>query len=327
MRPELRNGRCSGGLTWLALLCVWLGCSQGEEQEAVRARAAEGGWVAVGRPQELRVEASREVLPSEKAPRVSRLQRAPARAPSARAWQEAPSEEHALQLARAYFPELVGPPESGEPRRVPVHPESALRVRLPATENGELEVATRGYVFRARPQVSSGGAASKPVAGAAFYGTKHFWSAEGARGLESRGLTLTQRAEEFVVMEAGGRPYRTTYEVEVPEGIQVLRDAGEYLEFLDGADVPVVRLHYVVARDAAGRSRQGQVRLGGVQPAGRGGPGNLPRLALVGRTLKVEMEVGLEGLEGPVVVDPGWSSTGSMVAGRYRQTATLLPDG
>jgi len=229
-------------------------------------------------------------------------------------------------LARAYFPEIVGSPEP-EQRRVPVNPEAALRVRLPATENGEVEVATRGYVFRARPQASSGGAASKPGAGATFYGAGHFWSTEGAQGLEPQGLTLTQRAEEFVVMEAGGRPYRATYEVEVPEGIQVVRDAGEYLEFLDRAQVPVVRLHYAVARDAAGRSSQGQVRLGGVQPAGRGGPGNLPRLALVGRTLKVEMEVGLEGLEGPVVVDPGWSSTGSMVAARYRQTSTLLPNG
>ncbi|WP_324961112.1 kelch repeat-containing protein [Archangium sp.] len=314
-----------GGLTWLALMCVWLGCSQGEELEAVGARAAEGGWVAVGHPRELREEAARETPPWGTAPRVSRPQ-PPARAAFVRAWQEAPSQERALLLARAYFPEFAGSPESEE-RRVPVNPEAALRVRLPATENGAVEVATRGYVFRARPRAPSGVAASRSTAGATFYGARHFWTAEGAQGLAREGLWLTQRAEEFVVMEAGGTPYRAAYEVEVPDGIQVVRDAGEYLEFLDGAEVPVVRLHYAVARDSAGRGRQGQVRLGGARPAGRGGPGNLQRLVLEGRTLKVEMEVGLEGLEGPVVVDPGWSATGSMATARYRQTSTLLPNG
>ena len=43
--------------------------------------------------------------------------------------------------------------------------------------------------------------------------------------------------------------------------------------------------------------------------------------------MKVELEVGLEGLEGPVVVDPGWSATGSMATPRYWHTATLLPNG
>jgi hypothetical protein len=63
-----------------------------------------------------------------------------------KAWREAPSEEHALLLARAYFPEFAGSPEP-EPRQVPVNPATALRVRLPAMESGEVEVATRGYVF------------------------------------------------------------------------------------------------------------------------------------------------------------------------------------
>jgi uncharacterized delta-60 repeat protein len=314
-----------GGLTWLALMCLWLGCSQSEGLEAAEARAPEGGWVAVGRPQELREEAQREPLPWGMAPRLSGRQ-PPVRAPSVRAWQETPSEEHALRLARAYFPEFAGSAEP-EPRRAPLAPQAALRVKLPATESGELEVATRGYVFRARSQDTRGAKVSSTTAGATFYGARHFWTAEGAQGLEEQGLWLAQRVEEFLVLEAGGTPYRASYEVEVPEGIQVLRDAGTYLEFLDREQVPVVRLHYAVARDAAGLSRQGQVRLRGVQPAGRGGPGNLQLLALEGRKLTVEMEVGLEGMEGPVVVDPGWSSTGSMAEGRYRQTATLLPDG
>jgi N-acetylneuraminic acid mutarotase len=57
------------------------------------------------------------------------------------------------------------------------------------------------------------------------------------------------------------------------------------------------------------------------------GPGQLPRLALKDRTLRVEMTVELEGIQGPLVADPGWSSTGSMAATRNLHTATLLPSG
>jgi N-acetylneuraminic acid mutarotase len=243
-----------------------------------------------------------------------------------RAWREAPSEDSALLLARSYFPEFSGDVEP-EARKAPLNPATALRVRLADREHGELELATRGYVFRVRPQGGSTAAASRQAPGTTFYGPRHFWKAVGGQAVGQEGLWLTQRVEEFVVAEAGADTYRASYEVEVPEGIHTLRDAGEYLEFLDSRDVPVVRMHYPVARDEAGRSRQGTVRLWGATPQGRGGPGNLPRLALERRTLKVELEVGQEGLEGPVVVDPGWSTTSELAAARHWHTATLLLNG
>jgi MYXO-CTERM domain-containing protein len=243
-----------------------------------------------------------------------------------RAWREAPSEDSALLLARAYFPEFSGDVEP-EAQKAPVNPAAALRVRLADRENGELELATRGYVFRVRPQGGSAATASRRTQGTTFYGPRHFWKAVGGQAVEQQGPWLTQRVEEYVVTEAGTGTYRASYEVEVPEGIHLVRDAGEYLEFLDGREVPVVRMHYPVARDEAGHGRQGRVRLWGATPQESGGPGNLPRLAVERRTLKVELEVGLEGLEGTVVVDPGWSTTSSMAAARYWHTATLLLNG
>ncbi|WP_053066700.1 Ig-like domain repeat protein [Archangium gephyra] len=250
----------------------------------------------------------------------------PERAPTVRAWREAPSEDSALLLARAYFPEFSGDVEP-EARKAPVHPAAALRVRLANRENGEWELATRGHVFRVRPLGDSAAAASRQAPGTTFYGPRHFWKAVGGQAVGQEGPWLTQRVEEYVVTEAGAGTYRASYEVEVPEGIHTVRDAGEYLEFLDSGEVPVVRMHYPVARDEAGHGRQGKVRLRGATPRGSGGPGNLPRLALERRTLKVELEVGLEGLEGLVVVDPGWSSTSSMATARYGHTSTLLLNG
>ena len=309
----------------LVLLCLLLGCSQSGDLEAVKARAGHETWVAVGQPQELQAAQPRQSPPAQPALRPQ-LPQPPERAPAARAWRQAPSEDNALLLAQAYFPEFASPskPEEQQP---PLSPEAALRVRLPATENGEMELATRGYLFRVKPQAGSEGARAQHSQGAAFYGARHFWMAVGGQQVARQGLWLTPRVEEYVVTEPGGTPYRASFEVQVPEGIEAVRDAGEYLEFLDRQETPVVRLHYAVARDGQGRSRQGTVRLAGARPAGRGGPGNLPRLALEGRSLRVEMEVGLQGLEGPVVVDPGWSSTGSMARARDRHTSTLLPNG
>jgi hypothetical protein len=240
-------------------------------------------------------------------------------------WRRAPGEDSALRLARAYFPEFADGPEE-DARKAPVNPAAALRVKLPATEAGNLEIATRGFVFTVKTQ---GGAtpASGNGKGATFYGARHFWTPVGGQKVEAEGLWLTQRVEEYVVLEEAGQPFRAQYEVTVPEGVKAVRDAGDYLEFLDGQEVPLLRLHHAVARDSAGLSRQGEVRLWGVTAEPMNGQGLVPRLALKGRTLRVEMAMDLGGMQGPVVVDPGWSSTGSMASSRYAHSATLLPSG
>ncbi len=302
----------------LLWLCMWLGCNPSSAQD-FRSWVPHGAATVVGRPLESKTVELNGLRESTDRPLAAGRQQAVA------AWRSAPGEDSALGLARAYFPEFADGTEEGL-RKAPVNQAAALHVKWATTEGGDLEIATQGSVFIVRKE---GGAApaSGHRKGATFYGARHFWTAVGGQTVEEGGLWLTQRVEEYVVLEGGGRPFRAQYEVTVPESVGAARDAGDYLEFLDGRDEPVLRLHYAVARDSAGLSRQGEVRLWGVTAEPVNGQGLVPRLALKGRTLRVEMVVDLERMEGPVVVDPGWSSTGSMASARFYHTATLLPSG
>ncbi len=243
------------------------------------------------------------------------------RARAAAAWRASRKEEDALALARAYFPELSNRTEKST-REAPNNPSAALRVKLPEAEGAPMELATRGYVFRVREIRAREGLAreTKEPAGAAFYGSRHFWTRVGGVGMERGGAWRTQRVEEYVVLDEGGQPYRSHYEVEVPRGVIAVKDAGEYLEFVDRENISVLRLHHPVARDDAGRSRQGVLRLWGVTP-------ERERYALRSQLLRVEATVQTEAMTGPVLIDPGWSSTGTMAAARQKHTATLLPSG
>ncbi|HZI12104.1 MAG TPA: kelch repeat-containing protein, partial [Myxococcus sp.] len=240
---------------------------------------------------------------------------------AARAWGETPGELQALELARTYFPEFS---EGGA--EAPVHDETALRVRLPEAEGEELELATRGRVFRVKEEGREAARGRRPVGAAAFYGTSHLWTAVKGRSVDASGRWVTQRVEQYDVAPEGADAHRARYAVTVPEDVVAVRDVGEYLEFLDARGVPLLRLHYLVARDGAGLSRQGEVRLrGAVRDEGQGaGP---VRYTLTGRELAVEMVVALGGMEGTVVVDPGWSSTRDLALARRTHAATTLLSG
>ncbi|MFY0563795.1 kelch repeat-containing protein [Archangium lansingense] len=228
-------------------------------------------------------------------------------------------EDDALALVQAYYPDLA----DGE-TAVPLEPEGALEVELPATEGQPMTLATRGHLFQVKALGVTGEQPTRrTVRGAAFYCPHHLWTPVGGRTETHAGRWVTQRAEEYLVLPSGGQEHRARYDVSVPEGIVAVRDAQEYLEFLDANERPVLRMHYGVARDARGLSRQGETRLRGVVPTHR----EPARYALMDRTLSVELVLGLEGLSGPVVVDPGWSSTGAMAVARWNFATALLPNG
>jgi hypothetical protein len=286
---------------WLLVssLAVLLSCGEPSPSPAAH-------WVEASRAQELRL-----------APRSGDASAAAAIAQL----RAAPGEASQLAVAQAYFPELL----TGTPvdlSRVPA--EALLHVRMPSSLSGEMVLTTRGLTFTVR-QTGSGDAARRSSRGAAFYGDGHFWMAPGGSAAES-GEWKTPRVEELLVLPEGGGAHRTLYELTLPPEVTAARDVGDYLELVDGHGVPVLRLHYSVARDAAGLSRQGQVRLRGAVAEASPMAGAPVRYA-VGGTLSVEMTVDLEGLVGPVVVDPGFSSTGELSTPRYRAGISLLPSG
>jgi hypothetical protein len=263
-------------------------------------------WVQAGRAQQLRLEPRSDAASLSSA--IAQLR-------------AAPGEASQLAVAQAYFPEIL----TGTPVDLSQVPsEALLHVRMPSSLSGEMVLTTRGLTFTVR-QTGSGDAALRSSQGAAFYGDGHFWTAPGGSAAAS-GEWKTPRVEELLVLPEGGGVHRTLYELTLPPEVTAARDVGEYLELVDGHGVPVLRVHYSVARDAAGLSRQGQVRLLGAVAESSPAAGAPVRYA-VGGTLSVEMTVDLEGLAGPVVVDPGFSSTGWPSTQRYYAAVSLLPSG
>jgi hypothetical protein len=231
------------------------------------------------------------------------------------AWRQAPSEQAALTLARAFFPERSwegGTEASVE--GVPA-PRASLRVRLPTVAEGEVELASGAHVFHVR----SLDAANMPA-------SRRFRTAAGVHALEADSVWGASRVEEGVVWEDTRTPFLARYEVKVPEGIRAVRDAGGWLEFLEASGTPALRLHYPLARDARGLTRQGKVALRGVEPEPRS-HGGLPLYTLRGSTLRVELAMPMDGMQGLSVIALGWSSPGSMSGARRRHTATLLLSG
>jgi N-acetylneuraminic acid mutarotase len=265
------------------------------------------GWVQVGRS--LDVE-----RPSSERPAAPPV-----------AAKAASGEAAALARVQEAFPEFFQA-DAAPTADVPVNPEAALHVTPPASEGEALELTTRGYTFQVRAPRTSGGATKRVLGDVAWYGPGHLWAPVGRVAEAREGRWGTHRVEEYFVLPEGQRQHHARYEVTVPEGIESVRDAHDYLEFLDAEGRAVLRMHHVVARDSQGRTRQGPAQLRGVVAVAAGG-GQLARYALTGRTLSVRMVLDLEGLTGPVVVDPGWSSTGTIANGRSDFTMTLLPSG
>ena len=227
------------------------------------------------------------------------------RAAAAQAWRQGPDEGAALRLAGAYYPEFR--PDEAPTRPGQTGAATGLSVLLPGRAGAPIEISARGYLFRVT-RLEGGG--RRPL-----------WAAAGPAQREG-GRVLAQRFEEYDVVE-GAAEHRAAYRLELPRGIEGLRDTGEYLEFSDGeGGPPVLRMHYPQVRDASGRARTGFVRLRGAS-AVEGQPGRFTAAGALEATCVVD----LAGLEGPLVVDPGWSSTATMAGIRNWHTSTLLSSG
>lgn len=158
--------------------------------------------------------------------------------------------------------------------------------------------------------------AHRPPRGARFDTPSHLLAPAGAWRRTLRGWR-TERLDEYRVLRRPAR-YHAAYRVTLPRAVTRIHDAGGYLELCRADGTPVLRFHAAVARGARGGERQGTLAVAGLARRG---------WTTVHGHLVVRTALETLGLATPVVVDPGWSSTGTMAMARSHHTATLLPTG
>ena len=118
-------------------------------------------------------------------------------------------------------------------------------------------------------------------------------------------LTPTH-VDEYLYLKNPPAHLRREFEFEVGPAVLALREAGDMIEVLGKDGIARLRLSSPLARAADGARRRGTVRV-------------------VGRTIVEDID--LTDLKPPVLVDPDWSTTGTMTSGRWADAAWRWPDG
>jgi N-acetylneuraminic acid mutarotase len=202
---------------------------------------------------------------------------------------------------------------------------TGLKVNLPSSADGDLELAAGPHLFRIRALAAADSPATRQEAGAVFYGSQRFLAA--SDGQEAHGLSWrTSRLNEAIVLEDTSTAYLARYEIKVPESVRAVRDAGNWLEFLEAGGSPVLRMHYPQARDAQGLTRQSPILLRGLilKEQSHGPP---PTYQLTEPALDLEVHMSLGGMQGPIILAAGWGDPKAMTTSRQEHASTLLPNG
>jgi N-acetylneuraminic acid mutarotase len=290
-----------------------VGCS------SEKARDDQRNTVAVGQTREWRV----HTLDSQLA---TSLPTPAARAAALQTWRQSPDELNTLTLAQTFFSELPWTRSLETPAGTPPVIHDALQIRLPSSADGDMELTAGIHLFKIRAVGDSSVLASHQLDGAVFYGPHHFLATTQGPSPGGDSLLRTSRVEEGVVREDIHTPFISRFQIEVPETIRAVRDAKQWLEFLDAHDTPVLRLHYPLARASDGLTRQGSGTIQGLKPE-RSVTHGMPVYELRQASVSVELNVSLENMQGLVFIAAGWSSTSAMFTPRYNHTTTLLPSG
>ncbi len=118
-------------------------------------------------------------------------------------------------------------------------------------------------------------------------------------------LTPTH-VDEYVYLAHPPPELKRTIELEPGPGVSRLRATPHSVEVIDRAGAARMRIDAPLARAADGTRRRGSIRLEGHQ---------------------LVLAIDLRGLRAPVLVDPDWSTTGTMTVGHWMSAAWLLPGG
>ena len=127
-------------------------------------------------------------------------------------------------------------------------------------------------------------------------------------GADSLVLAERERVEEFILLKNARAPRRFTYELSVVRGGGQVRqlEPGLPVEVLDSQGNAWLRLARPWVKEVGGEKREARVKLDGLR-------------------LSVEVPEDLQRY--PILVDPGWTTTGGMASKRSEPTSTRLLTG
>ena len=126
-------------------------------------------------------------------------------------------------------------------------------------------------------------------------------------GADSLHVAVAQRVEEFVLLRDAIRaPRRFVYQLALTRGGGRVRQLDGTVEVLDAAGVAWLRLDPPFVEDSAGRRHMVKVSL---------------------RQDRMVLTLPDRARDYPLLLDPGWRTTGSMTGDRAAHTATLLSSG
>ena len=112
--------------------------------------------------------------------------------------------------------------------------------------------------------------------------------------------------DEYMLLRTAASSARYVYRVQRGPGIARLRQAGSAVEAVDAQDRAWLRVSAPWAIDRAGQRVSGSVRVAGD---------------------RLIVELDLQKLSPPILIDPDWKSTGDMAYGRFYHRVNVLPDG
>lgn len=150
-----------------------------------------------------------------------------------------------------------------------------------------------------------------------------------AAGATGDGFVVRPRrdgVEDFYVMRS--RLRELTFGAVLGERVATVRQIGRSLELLDAGGAPRLRMLPPYVVDSAGKRRDVDVDVVGCDvdrdPRGPWGRALTPPRA---RSCRIRLSFETVGLALPVVVDPAWVLTGSMLTARAEHSLVVLPSG
>lgn len=150
-------------------------------------------------------------------------------------------------------------------------------------------------------------------------------------GFGGRNIVLRptlEGVEDFVLFESAPPDPSLEYDVDLISGVVGLRLVSGVLEFVDEAGDPRVRVVPPYLVDSVGHAASASLSVSGcAYDANPAAPWGRKPVVPGAATCRVRVQWDNSTVNYPALLDPSWTSTGSLIEGRGDFTATVLDDG